>query len=205
MWISFLVLSILKFLQIVFAGCAIYSQIFEWFSVWQLIRWENLMALNKIIYRSTETVEETILLFNKQEITYRWVIGIIFVLNYIYYLYSYAAETKKQIDTNIEYSDLFSMHRFAESFSNVVMYNITTGSIKFIVFTTVFGYIYFKMVKSMEKCHNFTYQNYKYGLHIYGFAYFLLKVINYITQWQTNVFRDTYETCLAKVVGDDPV
>ena len=43
------------------------------------------MNLNKIIYRSTDTVEDTIIKYNRQEIKYRWIIGILFVSNYIFY------------------------------------------------------------------------------------------------------------------------
>ena len=154
MWVSTLIISGLKLFQIITAGCVVYLQIFEWLTVYQLIKWENLMALNKIIYRSKTTIEEAIILYNNQEIKIRRALSFLFVAMYIFYIFAYVEKMLENIESQ---DQIFIILKFSTDFADIVMWGVIAGSIKSIVFNVVFVYIYINMLRSMKKCHNFNF------------------------------------------------
>ena len=64
-WISTTVVTCLKAVQNLFWNCAYYFQFLEWLSILLMIRFEQKMNLQKIIYRSNDTVDDQISNYNK--------------------------------------------------------------------------------------------------------------------------------------------
>lgn len=63
-WVSFLVESVLKLITMLTASLAYIYQIYEWFSILYLIRYESKSSIKTIIYRNHEEVKEGVSVFN---------------------------------------------------------------------------------------------------------------------------------------------
>ena len=85
-WLSVLIVTLLKIIHEFCWSMAIYLQVFEWVSIYILIRFEEKSSLQEIIYRKKETVNEQIRNFNKFELKAKRIfIASILALKTIYY------------------------------------------------------------------------------------------------------------------------
>ena len=83
-----MIITILKIFHDLFWSLAIYFQVFEWVSIYILIKYEEKASIDQIIYRNKETMNDSIKKFNEFEVKAKkiFIASIIAIKSFYYYI-----------------------------------------------------------------------------------------------------------------------
>ena len=101
-WLSFLIASIFKFIIQQGSFLILFFQIFEWFTIYFMIRFESMSAMRTVIFKNYNKNDDQ---FNINEIKAKKFAFAFFVLNFSISSWIYAYKFKSSLDIDLGYYD----------------------------------------------------------------------------------------------------
>ena len=101
MWLTFAICSVIKFFQLLFFKTTFYLQVYEWFSIVFVIRYESRIAVKSLIYKN---YDRTLSKFTLKELKIRNIFIFVYLLLVFIFAIKYIYSIVKTTLLNMGYS-----------------------------------------------------------------------------------------------------